>query len=328
MLAVQICQLKREFHRPGLQICTAMAQDAPMLDWNDLRYFLELSRSGKLAPAARRLGVDHTTVSRRVHALEKALGAPLFTREPSGFVITESGRRLLPQAELMESAILSVERTVSDRDSPLSGTVRVGTTEGLGAVVLAPALAGFALAHPGLSIDLLALPRQVSLPRREADIVIALERPVRGPFIVSRLTDYSLRLYGAPDYLARLPTILDRDSLAQHSFVGYVDDLLFSKELQYLNELCRPERFSLRSTSVLAQREAIAAGAGIGVLPDFLAAQDERLVPILPAASRLVRTFWMSMPVEIKHLTRHQATWEFLRHTVEAQRPRLMGGIG
>ena len=296
-----------------------------MLDWNDLRYFLELSRSGKLAAAARRLGVDHTTVSRRVHALEKALGSPLFSREPAGFVITEAGRRLLPQAELMERAILSVEQHGGEGDSALTGTVRLGTTEGLGTAVLAPALASFADSHPGLSIDLLALPRLVSLSRREADIVIALERPSRGPFIVARLSTYTLRLYGARDYLARQPAIPDRDSLALHPFVGYVDDLLFTKELQYLNELCRPRRFSLRSTSILAQHQAVAAGAGIGVLPDFLAAADPRLAPILPASSRLVRTFWMSMPVEIRHQSRHQATWEFLRHTVAVQRPRLMG---
>ena len=150
------------------------------MDWDNLRYFLELARSGTLMSAARRLEVDHTTVARRIQALEKEVGAPLFSREAGGHRLTEAGRKLQPQVEAMESAFQAVESTAPASQEGLSGLIRIGATEGFGTVVLAPQLALFAQQHPKLTIDLLAMPRLVHLSRREADIVISLERPARG----------------------------------------------------------------------------------------------------------------------------------------------------
>ena len=290
------------------------------MDWDNLRFFLELSRSGTLMNAARRLGVDHTTVARRIQALEKDIGTPLFAREAGGHRLTEAGRRLQPQVEAMEGAFQAVESSAPAAQAGLSGLVRVGATEGFGTVVLAPALARFALQHPRLVIDLLAMPRLVQLSRREADIVISLERPARGPVLVAKLTDYTLRLYAARSYLARHPPIKCRDDLHGHSFISYVDDLLFSKELQYLDELIKPDAFALRSTSVLAQVQATAAGAGIAVLPAFIADQNRQLRTVLPDADRFTRSFWISMPAENKQLARMQAVWTFLRETAERER--------
>ena len=116
-----------------------------------------------------------------------------------------------------------------------------------------------------------------------------------------------------------------RDDLRGHTFISYVDDLLFSKELQYLDELHKPDTFALRSTSILAQHAAVAAGAGIAVLPAFIAERDASLAPVLPKQAHFTRTFWMSMPAETKHLGRMQAVWGFVRETVEAQRSVLQG---
>ena len=294
------------------------------MDWDNLRYFLELARAGTLVSAARRLEVDHTTVARRIQALEKEMGTALFSRESGGHRLTEAGRRLQPQVEAMESAFVAVERTAPASQEGLSGLVRIGATEGFGTMVLAPRLARFAQQHPKLLIDLLAMPRLVHLSRREADIVISLERPARGPVMVSKLTDYVLRLYASADYLGSHPPIASREDLRGHTFISYVDDLLFSKELQYLDELYRPDAFALRSTSILAQHQATAAGAGIAVLPAFLAERDPRLRTVLPGEANFTRTFWMSMPAENKHLARMQAVWQFLRETVEAQRSVLL----
>lgn len=296
------------------------------MDWNNLRYFLELARAGTLHAAARRLDVDHTTVARRIRALEQQTGSPLFTREADGHRLSEAGRRLLPQVEAMEAAFRQVERSapVTAADEGLAGLVRIGATEGFGTLVLAPALSRFSLAHPRLVVDLLALPRLVHLSRREADIVISLERPARGPVIVAKLADYSLHLYASRDYLKGRPKIATAEDLAGHSFVSYVDDLLFSKELQILDELHRPQRFALRSTSILAQCEAVVAGAGIAVLPAFVAARDLRLVRLLPQ-QQFRRTFWMSMPQEARQLPRMQAVWGFLRQLAEDEGARLLG---
>jgi molybdate transport repressor ModE-like protein len=320
MLALQFCDGNSQKRVPGLRKCT-MPID---MDWDHLRFFLELARAGTLQGAARRLAVDHTTVARRIQALETQVGSPLFTREPGGHRLTEAGRRLQPQVEAMESAFRSIESTAHDTGGGLSGVVRIGATEGFGTVMLAPRLALFALRHPRLVVDLLAMPRLVQLSRREADIVISLERPVRGPVVVARLTDYVLRLYASHSYLENHPPIATLDDLRGHSFVSYVDDLLFSKELHYLDELLRPDAFALRSTSILAQHAAVAAGAGIAVLPAFVAERDTSLRAVLPAQACFTRTFWMSMPEENRHLARMQAAWDFVRETVEAQREVLL----
>ncbi|MDD0837486.1 LysR family transcriptional regulator [Curvibacter sp. HBC61] len=287
------------------------------MDWEHLRYFLALARAGTLVAAARQLAVDHTTVSRRLQALEKQLGTALFAREAGGHRLTEAGRQLLPQVEAMEAAVRQVERSVRVGEQGPSGLVRIGTTEGFGTVVLAPQLAQLSLQYPGLAVDLLALPRLLHLSRREADIVISLERPTRGPVLVSKLTDYVLQLYGSRRYLASQPRIETREDLRGHAFISYVDDLLFTKELQLLDELHRPERFALRSTSILTQYEAVKAGAGLAVLPAFVASRDPELVPVLPGQARFTRTFWMSMPAEAKHQARMQLTWGFIRDTIQ-----------
>ena len=142
--------------------------------------------------------------------------------------------------------------------------------------------------------------------------------------VVTKLTDYTLRLYASKQYLAAHKPIKTREDLRGHTFISYVDDLLFSKELQYLDELHRPDSFALRSTSVLAQHRAVAAGAGIAVLPAFIAQDDRALKPVLPDAANFTRTFWMSMPAETKHLARMQTVWEFLRATAAAQQQVLL----
>lgn len=296
------------------------------MDWDNLRYFLELARSGTLAGAARRAGVEHTTVARRIQALEKQMGAPLFAREAAGHRLTEAGRQLLPAVEAMEAAVLGAERVAPANAAAAgpSGLVRVGATEGFGTLILAPHLARLTRQHPGLSIDLLAVPRMLHLSRREADIVISLERPKRGSVIVAKLADYRLYLYGQREYLARRPLVARREDLRHHDFISYVDDLLFSKELQFIDQLWPPERFALRSTSITAQYEAVRAGAGLAVLPAFLADRDPILARVLAHEACFTRTFWMSMPAEAKHLARVQAVWNLLKETAHREKARLL----
>ncbi|NLY15155.1 MAG: LysR family transcriptional regulator [Gammaproteobacteria bacterium] len=284
------------------------------MDWDQLRFFLELARAGRLVIAARRLEVDHTTVSRKIQALEKKIGMALFLREPDGYKLTEAGRNLLPQVEAMESAYVGIAQSLTPgSDQQLSGLVRIGATEGYGSAILASQLTRLSQRHPDLKVELLAVPRALQLSRNEADIVITLERPERGPFIITRLTDYSLRLYASHGYLAQHAPIHQREQLKGHSFVSYIDDLLYSKELLFLDEVVKPARTPLRSTSILAQQQMVAAGAGLAILPAFAADQNRALVAVLPDTIRFTRTFWMLMPIELKDIARMRTTWNFLR---------------
>ena len=297
------------------------------VDWDHLRFFGELARSGSMAAAARKLGVEHTTVSRRIQALEKQLGAVLFARDAGQWRLTEAGRQLQAVTDAMQTAVDGLENSplvqAAASEGP-AGLVRVGATEGFGTQMLAGELARLTLRYPLLSVDLLALPRMLHLSSREADIVISLERPKRGSVIVTKLADYRLYLYGQREYLARKPLVAKTDDLRHHSFVHYVADLLFTRELQLLDTLHRPERFALRSTSITAQYEAVRAGAGLAVLPAFLADKDPILSRVLPEQACFTRTFWMSMPAEAKHLARMQAVWGFLKETVRDEARKLM----
>ena len=294
------------------------------MDWEQLRFFLELARAGRLVIAARRMGVDHTTVSRKVHALEKELGRPLFLREHEGYKLTEAGRALLPQVEAMESAFVGISDSLPNLGEQISGHVRIGATEGYSTLFLAEQVAQLGQRFPHLQVDVLAIPRAVQLSRNEADIVITLERPERGPFIITRLTDYALHLYGSVEYLALYPEITEREQLRGHRFVSYVDDLLFSKELMFLDELVKPCIASLRSTSILAQQQAVAAGAGLAILPAFAARNEPRLRRVLAEEVSFTRTFWMLMPIELKDIARMRSTWNFLREQAATQQAVLL----
>ena len=144
-------------------------------DWDDLRFFLAVARSGRLTAAARRLGADHATVSRRITSLEESLKAKLFERRPQGYTLTAHGERLLAKAESMETEALAIQSDIGGADMALSGTVRIGAPDGFGTYFLAPRLASLSKAYPGLELQLIAMPRLLSLSKREADVAITLE---------------------------------------------------------------------------------------------------------------------------------------------------------
>ena len=172
------------------------------MDWDNVRVFLAVARAGQFVAAARRLGLDHATASRRVAALEAALGRKMFDRRTTGAKLTSAGERFLAAAEQMESAFLHAQAEVSDVDVELSGDVRIGAPDGFSTYYLAGALRDFAEKHPGVRLQLAPLPQLTPLARRELDIVIGLDKPETGRFVARRLTDYSLGIYASADYLA------------------------------------------------------------------------------------------------------------------------------
>ena len=296
------------------------------MDWDHLRFFAALAQTGTLAGAARVLGVEHTTVARRIQALEQHMGCPLFVREASGHRLNAAGQQLLPVAQAMEQAVRGMEQLSMPQASAaaeVAGMVRVGVPEGLGVQLLDAPLAQLAQQYPKLSIDLLALPRLMHLSRREADIVISLERPKRGTVVVSKLADYHLYLYGERQYLARRPLVRSSEDLRHHQFIDYVDDLLFTKELQLLAQIYKPRQYVFRSTSIAAQYAAVRAGAGLAVLPAFLADKDPLLQRVLPDTATFEKTFWMSMPQESRTVPRIQVVWRFLKGMAKPLEERL-----
>jgi DNA-binding transcriptional LysR family regulator len=283
------------------------------MDWDHLRFFLALAKDNRLVVAARSLQVNHTTIARRISALEQEMGVQLFTRSNSGYELTEAGLQLQDIAKQVEKQIGEIKNHVKEANQEIAGLVRIGTTEGFGTVVIAPMLNSLGKQYPKLVIDLLALPRMVNLSRREADIVITLQRPTRGPYLVTKLQDYSLRLYTSSEYLANNPPIHSRADLDQHTFISYIDDLLFSKELDYLDDICHPQRIAFRSTSIQAQLQAALSGLGIATLPSFMAEHVKDLIPVLADEIEIIRSFWMIMPNEYKKIDRMNLVWDHIK---------------
>lgn len=298
---------------------------AASLDWNDLYFFLAVARAGRLTVAARRLGVDHTTVSRRIAALERALGTRLFNRLASGYTLTPSGERLLMSAEEMETVAGTIVSDVGGADVAISGAVRIGAPDGFGSYFLAPRLGSLVARHPGLELELIAMPRVFSLSKREADIAIGLSRPDAGRLHASKLTDYELGVYAASAYLAHAAPIRDRSELAAHPFIGYAEDFIFTPELDYIPLLLRDIRPAIRSSNIIAQLNATQAGAGLCVLPCFMAQQHPELIRLYPQDIQLKRTFWLIVHADVRRLARVRATADFISSETQAAAALFLG---
>ncbi|HLM39797.1 MAG TPA: LysR family transcriptional regulator [Microvirga sp.] len=288
-------------------------------DWDDLRFFLAVARAGRLTAAARQLEADHTTVSRRISALEGALRAKLFERKPQGYSLTEQGERLLGLAEGMETQALAVASQVGGADLALSGTVRIGAPDGIGTYFLAPELGALAERHPDLTLQLVALPRTFSLSRREADIAITLEQPTEGRLVSRKLTDYRLRLYASRDYLARHGPMADLADLSGRTLVTYVADLIYSPVLDYFSGLEKYTARRYECASVVAELEAVRAGVGVGILHDYAVRQFPELQAVLPEVSYL-RTYWLVTHADVRNLRRVEEVYSFILSRVRANR--------
>jgi len=261
-------------------------------NWDDLRHFLAVARAGTLSAAAERLGTDHTTVARRVQRLEAQLAETVFYRSSSGYSLTPAGEKLQPIAEAMEAGFIAAAATQS-ANPVVSGTVRIGAPDGFGTWFLAQRIHKLTALHPELEVELMVTARVFSLNRREADMVISLSAPEHLRVVSRRITDYRLMVYASRDYLGRQPKITQPSDFTKHDFIGYIEEMLFHTELNYLNAIGTGIRARLRSTNLIAQVNATLAGAGLCVLPSFIARSYPELVPVLPEKVALRRSYFM-----------------------------------
>lgn len=261
------------------------------MDWDDLRIFLAVSRAESLSGAGRRLGMDASTVGRRIARLERSVGAALFAKTPQGYTLTAEGARLIAPAEAAEKAALTVAEAAR-RDEGIGGQLRIGAPDGCANYLLPQVARRLAEAHPRLEIQIVALPRVVNLSKREADMAIAVSPPDTGRLTVQRLSDYHLHLAAHRDYLAAHPPIRKLADLKAHRMIGYIPDMIFDRELDYLSET-GVETAAISSNSVSVQMQAIRAGAGLGIVHDFAIPFVDGLQVLLPRQIALTRSFWL-----------------------------------
>lgn len=283
-----------------------------MLQWDDLRYFLAVHRHGTHAAAGRALRVAPTTIGRRLAALEEALGVKLFQRTPAGLVLGESGQVLRAHAERVEAEVLASERELTGADRRVSGPVRLTAGDGMATHVLAPRLAELQQAHPELRVELRADNLAVDLSRREADVALRLFRPREQSLIARRLAPFTFRVYGGEPYFARRGRPSGMKDAARHDWLGPESAQDGTPPGQWLRRHIPAARVVLRSSATTVLMSACAAGHGLGVFPELLAASDSRLVPVLPRAVLPTRELWAVTHQDLRHSARVGAVMDWL----------------
>lgn len=290
------------------------------MQWDDLRVFLGVARGGTLSAAGRRLQLDPTTVARRIARLEGAIGRSLFEITPAGHVLTPRGLELLAHAQAMESAAIACAEG-SPGTAAAGSTIRVSVSEGFGTSLVAPNLVGFVDRYPAITVELVASTGFLNPSRREADIAIMLARPKRGPLVARKLTDYHLGLYGP----AGMKPPRDRASLNGERLIGYVPDLIYSPELDYLNDAMSGSGATLSSTNVNGQAAMIRSGAGVGILPCFIGDADPAIQRLLADEIDIRRAFWLVLHKDLRGVARIKLFTAWLDELVAEMRPLLDG---
>ncbi len=293
-----------------------------MADWDDLRIFLAVARSESLSGAGRALRIDPATVGRRIARFEEALSARLFTKSPQGYVLTDEGARLVPHAEAAEQAMLGATEELRGGTGALTGQVRIGAPDGCANYLLPQVVAAICDDNPGLEVQIVALPRVFNLSRREADMAIAVSPPTAGRLTVQKLTDYRLHLAASRTYLDRHGRPQSRADLRGHRVVGYIPDMIFDKELDYLAEI-GAATVPLASNSVSVQLNWLRHGAGIGVVHDFALPAAPELERVLGAEISLTRAFWLIRHADDRRAERMNRFADRLAQGIRREMQRL-----
>ena len=293
-----------------------------MADWDDLRIFLAVARAESLSGAGKLLKLDPATVGRRIARLEEAMAVRLFTRSAQGYTLTGEGQRLMAHAGRAEQAVAEAMEEVGSEGSGLTGQVRIGAPDGSANYLLPQIVARICADHPGLEVQIVAQPRVFNLSKREADMAIAVSPPASGHLTVQKLTDYKLHLAASQAYLDRHPPIQTLADLKQHRTIGYIQDLVFDKELDYQSE-AGMEAVTLASNSVSVQFNWVRTGAGIAVVHDFAMSAAPGLVKVLPDQVSLTRSFYLIRHPDDRRVERLNRFAELLAQGVRREVARL-----
>ncbi|MEQ8294009.1 MAG: LysR family transcriptional regulator [Roseovarius sp.] len=292
------------------------------VQWDDLKVFLAVARAESLSRAGRLLKLDPATVGRRVARLEASYGAPLFAKSPTGYALTDAGQRLMTHATRAEQAVEDAADDMAGQAAGISGQIRIGAPDGSANFLLPQVCDRIGRANPGLEIQIVALPRLFNLTRREADMVVAVSPPTAGRLTVQKIADYRLHLAASEDYLRDAPPITSLDDLNDHRIIGYIQDMIFDKELDYLGE-AGLTRVDLASNSVAVQMGWIRQGAGVGIMHDFAMPFFPGTRKLLTDQLSLTRAFYLVRPADDRRLDRLNRFAQSFCEAIRAEVARL-----
>jgi DNA-binding transcriptional LysR family regulator len=297
------------------------------LDWDDLRYVLAVAEQGSLAGAARALGVNHTTVLRRINAFEEAQGVRLFDRLPTGYALTAGGEQLLAAARQMSEVVEALERRLAGQDLRLEGTLRVTTTDTLMGSVLPGVLASFQAAHPGIRIEVSVSNLMANLTKRDADVAVRPAREAPETLIGRRVAAVAFAVYASPACLATVQTAAaaGADDLAAHPWVAPDDTLAGSSVARWMRGHVPEARINVRADSLMSLRQAAAAGLGLAALPCYLGDASPGLLRVWPPVEAMATALWILTHEDLRRTARVRAFTEFAAEALGRERALFEG---
>jgi len=295
------------------------------LDWNDVRYFLAIGEAGTLAGAGRALGVQHSTVARRLDAVERALGVSLFTRTPDGLILTEAGREILPLAQEAGRALSAIERRVGGGDTRIEGNVRLATSEAFSGLMIRM-LAELKVDHPGLTVDILSGNQALDLTRGEADIAVRMVATNQPDLISRKIGETGWSLYAAESYVRRSGIPVSATDLAGHDLIDFDEAMAGTPGAEWLRQHGRGARVVLRGNSIISVLNAAVAGMGVAGLPCIFADAEPDLRR-LTAATIGSRDVWLVYHPTVGRIARVRAVIDFVIRFVDERAAKLRGDV-
>jgi DNA-binding transcriptional LysR family regulator len=282
------------------------------MEWDDLKHFLAVARSGSLTVAARGLKASAATVGRHIESLEQRLGARLFEHRSTGYVLTEIGQSIMARAEGVEAAVLAVERGVASSDVSLTGKVRVACTEDMASMVIVPHLAPFAMQHPQLAIELLAGTPTVNLTRRDSDIALRSVRPETGDLTMRRIGGVDLAVYASKAYATARGVGPGAFDFAKVETITWIEEMAGLRGGPWLAAHSAGSRVALQVNTSRLLYAACVSGLGVAVLPCFGGDSDPSLVCLVPPEEVQTLDLWMVVHRDLATMPRVRAVMDYL----------------
>lgn len=291
------------------------------MDWDDIRYFLAVSRTGSIRGAASVLDVNHATVSRRITQLEKRLGVRLFDKLPTGYVITPAGEEIVGYAAQVEEQVDAIERQIYGRDKELSGSLRITLPEVLSTHLLMGDFESFTRIYPGIHMELVISDAEFSLSKREADVAIRVTNGSPPEHLVGRrILTYANCVFASRDYIERHDLEVDPSAI---NWIGWDDDVPFPQWVRGSEFPTSSVKHQVNHLEV--QLAAVKAGLGIGLLPCFLGDADPQLQRVPGAKVRPSRDIWLLTHRDLQQTARVRAFTAFMANAIRDHADLLEG---
>jgi DNA-binding transcriptional LysR family regulator len=299
----------------------------PVFDWNDLRYFLAVARSGSTHAAAKALGVSQPTVQRRLAALEAELGRKLFERRPTGYHLTKLGDALLPDVERIEDDVAAFGRHLLSSEEGLTGVVRVTCAEAMAPRFITPLAAEFEAAHPGLKVELIMTDRYLDLAKGEADIAVRANSTGEGALVCRKVADVPWTLYASRSYLDRRGRPQSLADVAQHAVIAFAGEMANSHAGLWLQAAAPGATVAAQGNTMLGIVAAVKSGAGVAPLPMMLGEPEDDLVRLFEPVPDINSRIYLVTHQDLRASPRVRAFFDFVIAHADRFRRLLRGEV-